>query len=276
MAERRSRFGFWRWIILLVLVGGGAAYWFANQQETPFTGRDQFVAIPPAQAERLGRDAYAEILASSRVVAAGPQVAEIKQIGARLAEAAAPEDPGYDWRFELIEDSSPNAFVLPGGYAAVHTGLLPVTQTEDGLAAVIGHEIGHALARHGSERLSQTQLMQIGAIGLGVVTGDMSAEAQRGLFQAFGIGSQVGVLLPYSREHEREADYIGLILMARACYDPRAAVGVWQRMAEAGVGGGPEILSTHPAPDSRIEYLEARMDEALAVRAAHCGAAQPA
>ncbi|MEQ8406120.1 MAG: M48 family metallopeptidase [Oceanicaulis sp.] len=275
MAERTRRIGVWRWIILLVLIVGGAAYWFANQQQAPFTGRDQFVAIPPAQAERLGRDAYAEVLAASQVRTSGPQVAQVKRIGARLAEAAAPEDPGYDWRFELIEDPAPNAFVLPGGYAAVHTGLLPVTRTEDGLAAVIGHEMGHALARHGSERLSQNQLLQIGAIGLGLVTGDMSAEAQRGLFQAFGIGSQVGVLLPYSREHEREADYIGLILMARACYDPRAVIGVWERMTEAGAGGGPELLSTHPAPESRIEYLQARMDEALRVREQHCGAAEP-
>jgi predicted Zn-dependent protease len=178
----------------------------------------------------------------------------------------------FDWQFVVIASDQVNAFALPGGYTAVYTGILPVAANENGLAAVMGHEIGHALARHGAERVSQQQVMQIGQLAAGAVFGDMGAGTQRAVMGAFGMGAQVGVLLPFSREHESEADMIGLELLVRACFDPREAPRLWQRMSQlGGGGGGSDMLSTHPDPAARAQAFEEVMPQAIAVYEKRCG-----
>jgi metalloendopeptidase OMA1, mitochondrial len=170
----------------------------------------------------------------------------------------------YDWRAALLSSPDVNAFALPGGKIAVLSGMLRVADTEDELAAVIAHAVGHVVARHGQERITQQQLAEWGQMAVGVALGDMDPATRAAVLGALGVGAQFGVLMPFSRTHEAEADAIGLVLMARACYDPRAAVQVWRDMARAGRGQPPEFLSTHPRHESRIAALEARMDEALA------------
>jgi predicted Zn-dependent protease len=170
----------------------------------------------------------------------------------------------YGWEFNLIEDDETvNAWCLPGGKVAVYTGILPYTRDENGLAVVLGHEVAHALAGHGNERMSQALLVNMGGIALSVALSQRPGETQQLFMAAYGLGASVGVLLPYSRLHENEADRIGLILMARAGYDPRVAVEFWQRMDEEGSARPPELLSTHPAPQSRIESLRAFVPEAM-------------
>jgi predicted Zn-dependent protease len=179
----------------------------------------------------------------------------------------------FDWQFNVIESDTPNAFALPGGYVAVYTGLLPVADNADGLAAVMGHEIGHALARHGAERMSQQQLMQFGQVAAGAMVGDMGYEAQRMIAGVFGMGAEVGLLLPFSRTHESEADMIGLELLVRACFDPREAPRLWERMAQLSGGDRPPaILSTHPDPEARARAFEKVMPTAIAVYEQRCGA----
>ncbi len=255
--------------LIAALLGG---YWYSNLQPVPFTDRNQFVIVSPEQAENLGATMYAEELNRSVVLSDGPIVDQVNEIGGRIAAAAEPEDPGYDWTFTVIESEIVNAFALPGGYTAVYTGILPVAENDNGLAAIIGHEIAHALARHGSERLSQRQFLQFAMIGVGFATGDLSPEAQRAAVEAFGLGAQLGLLMPYSRKHESEADYIGLILMARACYDPQEAPRLWERMAAMNENQQrpPEFISTHPSNETRIAQLRAWMPEALEIYNANC------
>lgn len=272
MARRRRSLGRKRWVVLAVTLAAVLGTYFANLQPTAFTGRSQFVVISTERAAAFGRAAYEDILADGLEPDSGATAARIARIGSALAAAAAPEDPGYDWTFTLFQTADVNAFALPGGYTALYAGILPFAANEDGLAAIIGHEMAHVLARHGSERLSQKRLAQMAAIGLGLAASDLSPDLQLAALGAFGVGARYGVLLPYSRQHEREADYIGLILMARACFDPREAPRLWRRLADAaGETGRPEFLSTHPDPETRIENFERWMPEALAIRAENCG-----
>jgi predicted Zn-dependent protease len=169
--------------------------------------------------------------------------------------------PGLQWEFNVIESDEANAFCLPGGKVAVYTGILPLAQTEAGLAAVIGHEVAHAVARHAGERMSQALLVNL---GLSVADISLQNSQHRPLIMAaLGLGANVGVLLPYSRKHEAEADEIGTRYMARAGYDPREAVLLWQRFAKAGGPRPPPFLSTHPAPESRAQELEGIAQRAL-------------
>ena len=262
-----------RLIIIALIAGGLAWFWFSNLQSAPFTDRNQFVIVSREQAEELGAAIYAEELSRAVVLSGGPIVDQVNTIGMRIVAAAAPEDPGFDWTFNVIESEIINAFALPGGYTAVYTGILPVADNENGLAAIISHEIAHAIARHGSERLSQRQFIQFAMIGVGLATNDLSPEAQRAAVEAFGLGAHLGLLMPYSRQHESEADYIGLILMARACYDPQEAPRLWERMAALSEGKvqPPEFLSTHPAHETRISQLRQWMPEALEIYNANCG-----
>jgi predicted Zn-dependent protease len=170
----------------------------------------------------------------------------------------------YGWEFELIEDDeTANAFCMPGGKIVVYTGLLPVAETESGLAVVVAHEVAHALANHGGERMSQLLLAQLGGMALSSALEEKPKETHDLAMLAYGIGSNVAVLLPYSRKHESEADRIGLILMARAGYDPREAVSFWQRMASGGGAQPPEFLSTHPSHETRIADIRSYLPEAV-------------
>jgi predicted Zn-dependent protease len=170
----------------------------------------------------------------------------------------------YKWEFNLIQDDKTvNAWCMPGGKVGVYTGILPVTRDETGLAVVMGHEVAHAIAKHGNERMSQELLAQLGAVGLSVALSTEPGLTSDIYMAAYGVGTNVGILLPYSRVHESEADRIGLSLMARAGYDPRAAVPFWKRMSEKGGSRPPEFLSTHPAPDTRIKQIESLIPEAM-------------
>lgn len=266
----RRRGGGFRWPIMLLFAIGAAGYYFMNQEEVPFTGRTQLRTMTPDQEMQLGLQSYQQILSDSRVVRNAPVVEVVNDMGARLARAAAPEDPGFEWAFNVIESDQVNAFALPGGYTAVYTGLIPVAQNEDGLAVVMGHEIGHALAHHGAERMAQQNMQRIVGAGVAMGAGGMDAGAQRAVMGVFGGISQYGYALPFSRKHESEADYIGLILMARACYDPREAPRLWERMGAAGGASPPEFQSTHPSPETRINDFQQWMPEAVEVYNQNC------
>lgn len=238
---------------------------FAACRSVPYTGRKQMLLISPGQEQQMGLSAYQETLAKERLSTDAAKVAMVRRIGERLAKAA--DKPDFQWEFNLIEDDKTvNAWCLPGGKVAVYTGLLPITQDEKGLAVVMGHEIAHAIARHGAERMSEGLLANFGGVALSVLLADKPAAAQQMYGAAYGLGVNVGVLLPHSRGQESEADRIGLILMAKAGYDPGEAVGLWERMkaAKGGKGGSSleAFLSTHPTDDKRIEDIKGWLPEA--------------
>jgi predicted Zn-dependent protease len=293
-----------RLILIVGVVAAIAVYWFANQQEGLVTGRKQLITMGVSDEVRMGQEAFMQIVQSEPVLCAGATscpadageiVQVVEEVGRRIAQAAieweaegAPmtvlgETEGnlpswgslaekFDWTFVVIQSDTPNAFALPGGYVAFYTGILPTAENVDGIAVIMGHEIGHALARHGAERMSQNQVMQMGQMAVGVAMGDMGPETQRMVMGAFGAGAQVGVLMPFSRAHESEADIIGLELLVRACYDPREAPKLWERMAQLGGGSRqPEMLSTHPDPVARAKAFESVMPQALALYEQRCG-----
>jgi predicted Zn-dependent protease len=185
----------------------------------------------------------------------------VQDVGKRIAAVA--DDPGFDWQFTLIQSTEVNAWCLPGGKVAVYSGILAVTQDEAGLAVVMAHEIGHAVAQHGAERMLQEQLTQVGLTAVSSTLGGLSPQSQGALLALFGAGAQFGVLLPFSRDMESEADHIGLIYMARAGFDPANAVALWQRMEARDKGSQvPEYVSDHPSDATRIKNLEKWMPEA--------------
>jgi predicted Zn-dependent protease len=247
-----------------------AYYYFSHQEEVPLTGRKQLVDLSREQEAALGLASYRQILSRSQLVEDGASLEAIREIGRRLAAVA--DAPGFAWEFNLIRSDQANAFALPGGKVAVYSGLLPIAGNADGLAIVMGHEIAHAIARHGAERIAHEKLAQLGSLALGTAVSDMDTQTQRMLMGALGVGTQFGVLLPFSRSHESEADYMGLIYAARACFDPREAPRLWERMAQAAGSPAPaEFLSTHPGDETRIRNLNQWMPEALRVRAESCG-----
>lgn len=237
----------------------------------PLTGRRQLILVSEGELTAMSLESYKQVLSESTLSKDPAQVDMVRRIGGRLAAATEKYlgDNGlptehYQWEFSVIQDDETvNAWCMPGGKIAVYTGLFPVSKDEGGLAVVMSHEIAHAVARHGNERMSQQLLVKFGASALSTAMKN-SPEQTRDIFLGvYGAGAQAGVLLPYSRNHESEADRIGLTLMAMAGYDPRAAVPLWERMDESGGARPPEILSTHPAPSSRIENIKAYLPEAL-------------
>lgn len=249
-----------------LLVAFAAAAAMLACKTVPYTGRKNLVLISADQEAQLGLDAYKEALSKAELSKDADKVALVKRVGDRLAVAA--DRPDFKWEFNLIQDDKTvNAWCLPGGKVAVYTGLLPVAKDEAGLAVVMGHEIAHALARHGAERMSQGLMAQAGGVLVDVaaVMANKPGQTRQLYQQAYGAGVQVGALLPFSRAQESEADRIGLILMAKAGYDPEAAVGFWGRMASAGGGGGEGLgkyLSTHPSHGDRIKQIQERLPEA--------------
>ncbi len=242
------------WLVLGVLCTVGL--WAC--QTAPITGRQQFILVSEAEEARMGLTAYQQILKEEKL-SQDPQInAMVRRVGERIAKVA--NRPDFDWEFRVVEKDVANAFALPGGKVAVYTGILKYTQTEAGLAVVMGHEVAHALARHGGERVSQSMIAQLGmtAVQAGLQTNN--PVILQGIAAAYGVGVQ----LPFGRKQESEADQIGLTLMAKAGYDPREAVPFWQRMSDAKKGQGPpEFLSTHPSGTTRIRQLREWMPEAL-------------
>ncbi|MEN8751494.1 MAG: M48 family metallopeptidase [Desulfobacterales bacterium] len=254
-------------IVLLAALLWGCA-------EVPITGRQSLHLVPESELLTLSLQQYNEVLQKSKLSTDNQKVAMVRRVGNRVAKAAESflAESGhqdlikdFQWQFNLIEDDkTANAWVMPGGKAAVYTGILPFTQDETGLAVVLGHEVGHALANHGNERMSQELLKNMGGMALSVALTSQPQMTQELAMAAFGAGASIGVLLPYSRLQESEADHIGLILMARAGYDPREAIPFWQRMNKAPGSRPPELLSTHPAPETRITNIQALIPEAMA------------
>lgn len=286
---RSAQGGGVRWWVLLLFAAYLGYYWISHQEESAFTGRERLIESSLQQEAALGLQAYEQILAGEQVLRGGPVPAQVQEIMRRLV-AIAPEletalvaESGsavrtqwdaFDWEVQVLQSPEANAFCLPGGKMAVYTGILEVAQNADALAAIMGHEIAHALLRHGGERMAHQKLVQVGAVATGLAIGEMEPQQQAMVMAALGAGAQFGVLLPFSRDHETEADYVGLLLSAAACFDPREAPQLWRRMAEAAGGqSAPEFLSTHPGHGTRIEQLQAWMPQALAVQERFCGAA---
>ncbi len=232
--------------------------------KVPVTGRTQFNVFSTSQEHRLGADAFRNLISKEKLSRNPDYAAAVKRVGDRIA--AVSHASGFEWRYAVIEnDETVNAFALPGGKIGVYTGMLPVARTEAGLATVMAHEVAHAVARHGGERMSLGVLLQLGAdaIARGLRNGDPTVTS--GVLQAYGIGTALAGTLPFSRKQETEADRIGLIYMAKAGYDPREAVPFWERMGRAAGGGDapPEFLSTHPGYRTRITNMRRWMPEAM-------------
>jgi len=268
--QRRSGFSV-RWLPILLFAGYFAYYYFSNQELVPVTGRKQLVDMDRQEEMTLGLQSWQQIKRQSHIIDDSQNADIIKTVGERISQAASTEDPGFDWEFNLIDSDQLNAFCLPGGKVAFYSGILPIAKNADGVAVIMGHEIAHAIARHGAERMAYQKLMQFGTMAASMAIGNMDVGTQRAVMGAMGVGSQYGVLLPFSRKHESEADYIGLMYVAKACFDPREAPKLWERMAKASGGASPsEFSSTHPTPETRIAQFKKWMPEALKIRREYC------
>ncbi len=253
-------------IALTILITIGCA-------KVPISGRRQMNLLPSSQMTSLSADAYGDFLnQNAPLPASNPDAQLVRKVGERISQSVdkymrdngmKKEVENYDWTFNTIQDPTINAWCMPGGRVVFYTGILPICQGEAGIAVVMGHEIAHAVARHGNERMSQGLLIQGAGMTLDVLTAEKPDLTRNLLLQSFGIGTALGSLA-YSRSHETEADQLGLVFMAMAGYDPRAAPAFWKRMAAQSQGNKPpEFLSTHPADDTRAEDLESFMPEAL-------------
>jgi predicted Zn-dependent protease len=237
----------------------------ASCTSAPYTHRSQLMLMSESQDATLGAQAYNQVLSKAKIDNDPKVNAIVQEVGERIARVA--DRPDYKWEFRVIDDpKTVNAFALPGGKVAVYTGLFPVAQDSAGLAAVLAHEIGHAIARHGAERTSQAMGAQVVGTVLSVGLGGTNPQTANAIMQMYGLGAQVGVLLPWSRTQESEADHIGLILMSKAGYDPEAALALWQRMEKLEHKGNssppPEFLSTHPGSGTRQHDISAWLPEA--------------
>jgi predicted Zn-dependent protease len=253
-----------KWLPLL-LAGLFFAYQYFSSEKfvNPETGRKSHVAMSTREEASLGVQSYQQVLAQSESINSGPDLETVKRVASRLATATGKAGADFDWQVSLIRSSQANAFCLPGGKIVVYTGILPITQNEPALATVLGHEMAHATSRHGSQRVLEQNLAQTALTGVAMSLSDMDFDKQRAVMGALGAGTQFGVLMPFSRKHESEADEIGLLYMARAGYDPRESIRFWQRMENAGGAQPPEFLSSHPSHGTRIQQLEAEMPKAL-------------
>jgi predicted Zn-dependent protease len=261
--------------VLLVVAGLGVAV-VSGCETNPYTGRSQLLMTSVSEEIQLGARAYSQVKNDPKLRQSQDprEIEPVKRVAARIVEAAkrskyAEMANQFQWEVTVIkDDKTMNAFALPGGKIAVYTGIFPVAKTEAGLAAVLGHEVTHALARHGAERMSQGQLTNVTLQVLGTAAGTAGGNAKLGqaAMAALGAGVQVGVLLPFSRKHESEADYVGILLAADAGYDPRESIALWERMGQMSSGGAPsEFMSTHPSHETRITQLKKWMPEAMAI-----------
>jgi predicted Zn-dependent protease len=249
----------------LILAALFLAYQYFSSEKfvNPETGRASRVGLSTEQEAALGLQSYQQIIAQSPTVNSGPEVAMVQRVVKRLVAATGDAGRGYDWRVSVIESRQVNAFCLPGGKIVVYTGILPVANSEPFLATVLGHEMAHATSRHGAQRMLEQNLTQTAMVGVAGSLSDLDYEKQRAVVGALGAGAQYGVLMPFSRKHESEADHIGLMYMARAAFDPRESMNFWRRMEESSNAQPPEFLSDHPSHGTRIQQLKAWLPEAL-------------
>ncbi|WP_369793880.1 M48 family metallopeptidase [Prevotella sp. 10(H)] len=237
----------------------------------PLTGRKQLSLVSNQEVMTLSLQQYDEFMKDAKLSTDAANTALVVKVGRNIANAVETylKNNGkgdliasYSWEFHLVKSPEVNAFCMPGGKIVVYEGILPYTRDETGLAVVLGHEVSHAVARHANERMSQQLASQLGGVALGVAMSNQKQETQEMAMAVYGLGSQVGILLPYSRKQESEADHLGLIFMAMAGYDPREAPVFWERMAQQG-GKTPELLSTHPSDQTRERDLQKELPEAL-------------
>jgi predicted Zn-dependent protease len=238
----------------------------------PVTGRKQLHLIPSGQMQSMSYQQYSEFLKTNKLSTNQEQTQMVKRVGSKIKKAVekyfaehkmSRELSEYKWEFNLVESKEVNAWCMPGGKVVFYTGILPLCEDEAGIAVVMGHEIAHAVANHGNERMSQSLLVQFGFVALAEALDSKPSLTQQLWLAAFGAGAQVGLLLPYSRLHENEADHLGLIFMASAGYDPDEAVSFWERMSKHGGARPPEFLSTHPSDKARIEKIKETLPEAM-------------
>lgn len=254
---------------LLVLSG---LLFLSGCAEVEITGRKQFILVPPSTMNSMSFQSYREFLSTHKLSINAEQTQMVKRVGGRIQNAVEQyceeygildQLEGYEWEFNLVEDPNLNAWCMPGGKVVVYTGILPVAQGESGLAVVMGHEIAHAFAKHGAERMTQSLLVKMGGIALSTAMKNRPEQTKNLFMQSYGVGTTLGVL-KYSRTHENEADHLGMVFMAMAGYNPEEAINFWQRMSEQKKGSRPlEFLSTHPADNTRIQNLKDLLPEAM-------------
>lgn len=296
--QGRSRRGFGgiRWLILILFAGYAAWQWFGSARVDPYTGEKAHYGATAEEEVQLGAQAFQQVVGEANAQGAllppdaqvSRQIREIAQrlvqrvpqvtadLAAQYGQQAPTDHQNFQWDVAVIQSDQANAFCLPGGKMAVYTGLLPITQNQDAMAVVMGHEIAHALLRHGSQRMAQQKLVQMGQMAAGVALGGMDPQQQQAVMAALGAGAQYGLILPYGRNHESQADQVGLMLAAAACFNPREAIPLWERMSQ--LEGGerpPEFASTHPDPANRIEHLQSLMPQAEQYYAKYCQGQAP-
>lgn len=245
---------------------------FVSCTKVPITNRRQLNLLPESTMMSMSLTSYKEFLTKNKAMPVNnSNTVMVQRVGKNIAAAVerfmkqrnmSKRISGYKWEFNLVDDKTVNAWCMPGGKVVVYTGLLPVSKDEEGLAVVMGHEIAHAIARHGNERMSQGLLVQMGGIALAAAMSQKPQETQNLFLQSYGVASTLGTL-KYSRNHESEADKMGLIFMAMAGYNPQSAVGFWERMAKLSGGGSVELLSTHPSDETRIKDIKAYLPTAM-------------
>lgn len=249
-----------------------AVFFVSACSTVPISGRSQVTLISSDEINSMSFNSYHEFLSSHKLSNDAQKTAMVKRAGRNIQLAVeeyfarnsmSQRLEGYEWDFNLVDDDTVNAWCMPGGKVVVYTGILPVTKDETGLAVVMGHEIAHAVANHGNERMSQGLMVEMGGAALSKALEEKPEQTKDLFLTSFGLGTQVGVLLPYSRLHESEADHLGLIFMAMAGYDPRAAVSFWERMASGKSGATPEFLSTHPSDQTRINNIKGLLPDAM-------------
>jgi metalloendopeptidase OMA1, mitochondrial len=247
--------------VVVVLFQQCSAEKFVNE-----AGRTAKMGLNPKEEATLGMQAYREVLSQSRMIQSGPEYEMVRRCAARLASATGEAGRNFKWEVAVVQSPQVNAFCLPAGKIVVYTGILPIARTETGLAVVMGHEMAHATLRHGSERILTQKSANTILTGVSFSMGDMDYNQRRAIMGVLGAGAQYGIINPFGREHESEADAVGLRYMAKAGYDPREAVAFWERMGSASGGKAPpEFLSTHPSHETRVQRLKALLPEAMQI-----------
>jgi len=256
-----------------LLAGLFAALLAVSCSTVALTGRHQLNIVPDSEMLSVSTQQYGQFMKENKPSTDAVQTERIKRVGARIQSAVeeyarqtdhAKDLAGYAWEFNLVESKEVNAWCMPGGKVVFYTGIMPVCQDDNGVAVVMGHEVAHAVAKHGAERMSQSLLVEMGGAALGAALQSKPQETQQLWMGAFGAGAQYGVLMPFGRGQESEADHLGLIFMAMAGYDPHHAVEFWQRMAKASGGKAPaKFMSTHPSDEHRIQKIQEELPEAM-------------
>ncbi len=249
-----------------------AALLFQACSLVPLTGRRQLSLVSDAEMLSMSSGQYDQFKKENKMSSDSGETNDVKRVGRNIQNAVtsyfarnkmSQELNGFAWEFNLVENKEANAWCMPGGKVMVYTGILPFAQNDAGLAVVMGHEIAHAVAKHSNERMSQALVAQLGGMGLGLALKQETQKTQQIWMTLFGVGVQLGAVLPYNRLQEAEADRLGLIFMAMAGYDPNASIGFWQRMSQSGGAKPPEFLSTHPSDKNRIQKIRSYMPEAM-------------